>query len=170
MRIGRATNGISCEYAMQDKLKAWLIRKELKFIDEFWVAEASRIPDFLVLKDGHLINIEAKCNDFATMLRQLDDNSAFCDYSFAYITDCSLTPEWFKKRLHGSKYGLIVYNYDQDIITEVLEAHINKSIDKQLKKTIIDRIHKETIVRKKRNDVDTQQKLFEEQIQSPAIC
>lgn len=170
MRIGHSTNGTSCEFAMQSKLKQWLTAKELKFIDEFGVSSVGRIPDFLVFKGGKLINIEAKCNAFECVLDQLDDNSAFCDYSFAYIPDYSLTPVWFKKRLIEAGYGLMVYNYDLDIITEVLEAHINKPVNRQLQKTIIDRINKALIMRKKKNDVDTQQKLFEEPIQSPDIC
>jgi hypothetical protein len=159
MRIGRQTNGISCEWHMQRKLKAWLEGKELKYIDELRVAGLGRIPDFLVIKAGHLINIEAKCNDFECLLDQMDDNSNYCDYSFAFIPDYSLTPIWFKKRLMNSGYGLIVFNYNDETITEVLEAHHN-TFDKDLRKRVLMSIEKQLIRRKKKVQVDTQKQLF----------
>lgn len=161
MRIGHLTNGISCEYQMQDSLKEWLKSKNLVFIDEFRIGQIKRIPDFLVFKPGKgLINIEAKCNAFECLLSQLDDNSAFCDYSFAFITDICMTPQWFKEKLLRSGYGLIVYNREEKIITEVLEAHRNKNINRDLKKVVTSRIEKELIMRKKALQVDTQQKLI----------
>lgn len=160
MRIGWLTNGTSCEYAMQDALKVWLQQKELKFIDEYRIPEAKRIPDFLVVRPGKgLINIEAKCNDLDCLCRQLKDNSVFSDYSFAYIPDYCLTPMWFIERLAATGFGLIVYNYKDKTITEVLEAHQNKNVDKDLKKTIIARIDRELAQRKSRQVIDTQQKL-----------
>jgi hypothetical protein len=162
MRIGNLTNGTSCEWDMQAKLRTWLTEKDLKFIDEHRIPEARRIPDFLVWHGGYgLINIEAKCNALECLCRQLDDNSVFCDYSFAYIPDYTMTPVWFKKKLVDSGYGLMIYNYRQEIITEVLEAHKNKNIDKELRKTVLARIDRELILRKKKNLIDTQQTLKE---------
>jgi hypothetical protein len=159
MRIGSSNNGTSCEWVMQAKLKNWLAEKELKFIDEYGIPEAKRIPDFLIYTKGHLINIEAKCNAFECLCRQLDDNSVFCDYSFAYIPDYSLTPRWFKARLVTRGYGLMIFNYNQEIITEVFEAHQNKNVNKLLWKTVLARIDRELILRKKKNIIDTQQKM-----------
>jgi hypothetical protein len=161
MRIGPFNNSTSCEWLMQSKLRDWLAGKELKFIDEYKIPEAKRIPDFLVIKPGYgLLNIEAKCNAFECLSRQLEDNSIFCDYSFAYIPDISLTPKWFKNVLTEKGYGLIVFNYRQEIITEVLEAHQNKGIDKNLRKIVLARIDRELILRKKKHLVDIQQKLI----------
>lgn len=160
MRIGHSTNGRSCEYEMQDMFKYWLREKCLRFIDEFNISQIKRIPDFLIFKPGNgLINVEAKCNAFECLLDQLDDNSVFCNYSFAYITDICLTPVWFKKRLIDSGYGLIVYNTQSKIITEVLEAHQNKNFDKDLNKIVVSRIEKELILRKKAREIDTQKAL-----------
>jgi hypothetical protein len=157
MRIGHLTNQKSCEYAMQETFKIWLSTKGLKVVDELCISEVGRIPDFLVLKPGKgLINIEAKCNDMATMLEQLTDNAAYCDYSFALILDICLTPEWFKKKISESKFGLIVYNYATQTITEVFEAHQNKGINRQLQKIVIGKMEKELIKRKQKNYIDTQ--------------
>jgi hypothetical protein len=158
MRIGRSTNGVSCEFKMQKDFVAWLVERDLQFIDEIYVSEVSRRPDFLINNGGQLVNVEAKCNDFRCMLNQLKDNSAFCDYSFAFITDVCLTPQWFKKALLESQFGLIVYNFKNGAITEVLEAHQNKNIDRKMKQIVLEKIKKESIKRKP--VLDIQQKLF----------
>lgn len=137
MKLGKLSNMISCEYEMQDKMKEWLGYKKLIYVDEKRIKEVSRIADFLVIKGNKLINIEAKCNDFDCMLKQLNSHSLYCDYSFAFIPDYPLTPKWFKKRLTELNYGLIVYNTDLKIITEVLEAHYNKPKLKDLRKYTI---------------------------------
>ncbi len=140
MRLGRHTNGISCEYDMQDAFKKWLISKEIPFMDELRVREVHRIADFVLLKGKKLVNVEAKCNDFTCMLKQLDDHSKYCDYCFAYIPDYSITPSWFKGLLAKKGYGLIVYNYENGTVTEVLEAHYKSPVEKELKKEIIKKI------------------------------
>jgi hypothetical protein len=160
MRLGYFTNGVSCEYDMQSKMSIWLKGKEEMFIDEFYIPEISRRPDFLIIRSGQLINIEAKCNNHDEMMRQLRDNAKYCNYSFAYIPDYSLTSRDFKRQLLSSGFGLIIYNYKLKIITEVLESHHNDAHDKVLKKTVIDRIRKELIMRKKRLEIDTQQNIF----------
>jgi competence CoiA-like predicted nuclease len=159
MKIGRWTNGISCEYLMQTKMREWLKERELEYIDEFYVPEISRRPDFLIIKGGQLINIEAKCNNHDEMIRQLKDNANYCNYSFAYIPDYCMTSMDFKRIHQSSGFGLFVFNYKHEIITEVLEAHHNAVCDKALKKTVIDRIRKELIMRKKKLNIDTQQPL-----------
>lgn len=162
MRLGRHTNGLSCEYLMQKKLKEWLEKKELRFIEELKVIRVgiSRIPDFLVFSQGRLINIEAKCNDLATMIRQLDDNSKFCNYSFALIPDYCITPLWFKSTFFQKPYGLMVFNYESEIITEVIEAHENKHIDTELRKFMFFKMEQMLIKRKKAKEPDTQQVLL----------
>jgi len=148
MRFGRHTNNLSCEYKMQDKMKEWLTEKELFFIDELFVPEVSRRPDFLVMKKGKgLINIEAKCNDLDTMMRQLRDNATYCDYSFAFFPDYAVTPKWFDEELVKSQFGVIIYNYKLGIITEVFEAHQNKKINKELKQKVLGKMEKERIKR-----------------------
>ena len=156
MKIGYSTNGISCEFFMQDKMKDWLINKDCEFIDEFYVPEIKRRPDFLIIKSGQLINIEAKCNNHEEMMRQLTDNAKYCDYSFAYIPDCCLTSLDFKRLLLSSKFGLFVFNYKQEIITEVLESHHNKEHNKELKKIVIERVRIELKRRKRDGLIDTQ--------------
>jgi len=139
MRFGKHTNGTSCEYEMQEYLQKWLKKKGFRFIPELLVSEVHRRPDFLVLKNGNgLINIEAKCNDWKCLLSQLKDNSIYCDYSFAFIPDYCLTPKWFKRALLETNFGLLIYNYEKHIITEVLEAHLNKgeSWNKELNQKI----------------------------------
>ena len=141
------TNGISCEYEMQHAFKLWLDKKKLKYVDELLVKDVGRRADFLVLKQGNgIINIEAKCNDFDCMMKQLNDHAIYCDYSFAFIPDYPFTPMWFKEQLAKYGYGLIVWNTEDKVITEVLEAHHNKPSNKQLKEKIIN------IVRGKQNN------------------
>lgn len=137
MRLGRYTNTINCEFKMQSRLKSWLDKKDILYRDEVHVGQVNRRADFLIIKGGKLINIEAKCNNFKCMLEQLDDHAKYCDYSFAYIPDYSLTPEWFKAELAKRKYGLMIYNYETGHITEVLESHQNKGRDKKLKNHIL---------------------------------
>lgn len=134
---------------MQDVLKKWLTEKGLIFIDEFYVSEVSRRPDFLIVKGHTLINIEAKCNNLDEMMRQIKDNAAFCNYSFAYIPDYCMTSRDFKRQLLDSGIGLIVFNYSNDAITEVLEAHQNKNVNRELQTKIAVRIHKALIEKKK---------------------
>lgn len=133
MRLGEQTNGISCEYEMQERMCEWLEAKELKYRDEVRVQEVGRIADFLVVKANKLINIEAKCNDYACMMKQLCDHSDYCDYSFAFITNYSMTPKDFKEKLAKRGYGLIVWDNETKTITEVLESHHNKPQRKDLK-------------------------------------
>lgn len=137
MRIGKLSNGISCEYEMQDKFKIWLENKNIKYIDEHYVSEIKRRADFLIYYDSKLINIEAKCNNHKTLIKQLKDHAKYCDYCYAFIPDYTMTPKWFKKDLLKFNFGLIVYNYDNKAITEVLEAHHNKPKNKLLRKNII---------------------------------
>ena len=159
MRFGRHTNGISCEFKMQDLMKEWLIEKGLTFIDEFYVSEVSRRPDFLIVKGHTLINIEAKCNNLDEMMRQIKDNAAFCNYSFAYIPDYCMTSRDFKRQFVTSGIGLIVFNYSNSTITEVLEAHQNKNINRDLQRIVSQRIIKELANRKAKLVVDTQIKI-----------
>jgi len=148
MRFGKHTNGTSCEFRMQDIMKEWLIEKGLTFIDEFYVSEVSRRPDFLIVKGHTLINIEAKCNNLDEMMRQIKDNAAFCNYSFAYIPDYCMTSRDFKRQFVASGIGLIVFNYSKNIITEVLEAHQNKNVNREIQKNIAHRINKALILQK----------------------
>ena len=138
MRLGHLTNGTSCEYEMQDAFKLWLEDKGLVYVDELLVKSVGRRADFLAIKEGKgIINIEAKCNDFTCMMNQLDDHATYCDYSFAFIPDYPLTPKAFKDKLAERGYGLIVWNYELKVITEVLEAHHNKPKNKELRKEVI---------------------------------
>ncbi len=138
-----------------DKTNEWL--SSFQYTDrgqyivrpEFLVSQVGRRADFLMISpSGRLINVEAKCNDFSTMLKQLDDHALYCNYSFAYIPDYSLTPEWFKKSLIKRRYGLIVYNKTHKTVTEVLEAHQNLKINKRLRSDVI-RMIKAAIEREK---------------------
>ena len=157
MRFGKHDNGTSCEYLMQDKMKEWLTKKELTFVDEFYVSEVARRPDFLIVRGHTLINIEAKCNNLDEMMRQIKDNAAFCNYSFAYIPDYCMTSRDFKRRLLESGIGLIVFNYSNDAITEVLEAHQNKNVNREIQTNIAHRINKTLIMNKKREESENQQ-------------
>lgn len=129
-----------------DDINKWLERVSYgQYIikDEFLISQVGRRADFLMISpSGRLINVEAKCNDFSTMLRQLDDHAQYCNYCFAYIPDYSLTPEWFKKTLAKKGYGLIVYNHKKGVVTEVFEAHQNKNIDNQLRNDVINLVRK----------------------------
>ena len=140
MRIGRSTNNISCEFGMQSHFNLWLKEKDNLFSkDEVRVNAINRIADFLIVKNkNQLINVEAKCNDFSCMMEQLEDHSVYCDYSFAFIPDYSLTPKWFKEKLFNKGFGLIVYNYKNGCITEVLEAHHNKPKNKKLRRKYLE--------------------------------
>jgi len=160
MRFGKHDNGTSCEFLMQDKMKEWLTEKELTFIDEFYVSEVSRRPDFLIVKGHTLINIEAKCNDLYKMMHQIKDNSAYCNYSFAYIPDYCMTSRDFKRDLLLSGIGLIVFNYRHGIITEVLEAHQNQNVNREIQTSIAHRIKLALIGQKKKSEIDAQQKIF----------
>lgn len=146
MRIGRWTNGIACEFEMQAIFKKWLGSKELKFIDEMTISEIGRRPDFLIIKEQRiLINVEAKCINLQCMIEQLNDNAKYCNYSFAFIPDYTLTPKWFKEVLIEKGYGLIIYNYNNKIITEALESHVNKNVNNVLRRKIIERINNKLI-------------------------
>lgn len=129
MRLGKLTNMVYCETEMQEKMAEWLNGMKIPFKREVYVKTnmINRIADFLIYRDGKgLINIEAKCNDFACMLRQMSDHARYCDYSFAYIPDYPGTPKWFKNTISKKGYGLIVFNYSTKQITEVYEAHYNR--------------------------------------------
>lgn len=143
MRLGERTNGKSCELQMQETFERWLKEGEFCFKREVRAKKVGRIADFLVLKKGNiLINIEAKTNVTETLMKQLNDHAKYCDYSFAFVPDFSITPKWFKSSLTRKGYGLIVYNYKEDIITEVLEAHYNKPKLRNLRKNTIKRLNK----------------------------
>ena len=159
MRFGKHDNGTSCEYLMQDVMKKWLTKKQLTFIDEFYISEVSRRPDFLIVRGHTLINIEAKCNNLGEMMHQIRDNAAFCNYSFAYIPDYCMTPIWFKRQFIESGVGLIVFNLEHEIITEVLEAHQNQNVNREIQTSIAHRINKKLIENKKRMEIRLQQDL-----------
>ena len=159
MRFGKHDNGTSCEFWMQDVLKKWLTEKGLIFIDEFYVSEVGRRPDFLIVRGHTLINIEAKCNNLDEMMRQIKDNAAFCNYSFAYIPDYCMTSRDFKRQLLESGIGLIVFNYSNDAITEVLEAHQNKNVNREIQTSIAHRVNKALIEKKRMIELQNQQDL-----------
>lgn len=140
MRLGRVTNGVSCEGRMQGVMGTWLKGRGFAFLSEVRVPDVSRIADFLLVSDGRLVNIEAKCLDFGCMLKQLDDHAKYCDYCFAYIPDYAPTPRWFKERLVAKGYGLIVYNYEGKHVTEVLEAHKNLGLNMSVRNRLINKI------------------------------
>jgi len=142
MRIGRLTNTINNEFKIQKVFADWLInsKKYQAFSAEVHVSAVGRRADFLIIKDGRLINVEAKCNDFMCMLSQLKDHSNYVDYSFALIPDYSFTPKWFKKDLGNTGYGLMIYNHDTETVTEVFEAHFNRPQMKVLRKNTIRKI------------------------------
>ena len=152
MKFGRATNTDTCELEMQVEMCKWLKEKELSFVDELRVKEVHRIADFIVIKDGSkLINIEAKGVDFICLMKQMKDHAVYCDYSFAFIPDFAITPKHFKENLLKNGYGLIIYNDEKKIITEVLEAHYNKPSNKTLRKSIFKRVR------------EKQQEIFQQQ-------
>ncbi len=134
MRFGTATNGRSCEFEMQDEMAGWLENKDIVYIREHYVKEVGRIADFTIVHKNKIVNIEAKSNDFKCMIEQMNDHAIYCDYSFAFIPDWCLTPIEFKKQLAEKRYGLIIYNTKNKVITEVLEAHYNKPRNKDLRK------------------------------------
>lgn len=156
MRFGKHDNGTSCEFLMQEVMKKWLTEKELTFIDEFYVSEVSRRPDFLIVRGHTLINIEAKCNNLDEMMRQIRDNAAFCNYSFAYIPDYCMTSRDFKRQFVNSGVGLIVFNYNQNIVTEVLEAHQNQNVNRETQANIAHRINITLIEKKIRAEIKLQ--------------
>ncbi len=165
MRIGRCSNGDSHEWDMQAKFKLWLENLELfdynnykfekiniSFIDELTVNEVGRRADFIVWRPGNgLINIEAKTHATSILIQQLNDHAKYCDYSFAFIANYTMTPKWFKKQLCEKGYGLIVYDYKTGYIMEALEAHKNHGIDKKLHEAVRQRMQSEIIKRKRDN-------------------
>lgn len=159
MKIGRLTNGTSCEYDMQNKFSEWLEKQNISFIDEHYVSEVKRRPDFTLYYDGKLINVEAKCNDHQTLIKQMKDHAKYCDYCFAFIPDYSMTPKWFKKELLKHNFGLIVYNFKTKEITEVLEAHHNKPKNRKLRLKVIGEVEKisdekiKSFSKNKQNDI-----------------
>ncbi|HDY89866.1 MAG TPA: hypothetical protein ENH82_17330 [bacterium] len=161
MKLGRHTNGLTCEWDMQRQFIKWmqsdyLSNYDLEFIDELHIPEVKRIADFIVWKPGNgLINIEAKGNVINTLYHQLKDHATYCDYSFAFIPDYTMTPRWFKQKLTEYGWGLIVFNFNTRGITEVLEAHKNKDIDMFINKSVRQRMKIEII--KRRAVKDTQQ-------------
>jgi hypothetical protein len=156
MKLGKLTNGRNIEYKIQEVFEKWIKQHNktnrfnrysqlplLKYCRELYIKEVSRRPDFLIIKGNLLINVESKCIPNETLIKQIQDNSIYCDYSFILIPDYFLTPEWFKVKITEMRIGVIVYNYKEEIITEVIEAHKNKNVDKELKKKIIKRFKKE---------------------------
>ena len=168
MKIGRHTNGLTCEWDMQRRFIEWLqsdylSRYDLEFIDELHIPEVGRIADFIVWKPGNgLINIEAKGNVTNTLYHQLKDHAKYCNYSFAFIPDYTLTPRWFKQKLTEYGWGLIVFNFGTREITEVLESHKNKDIDNKLQNIVKCRMTKEIIKRRSVQEAEkhVQQKLY----------
>ena len=167
MRIGRHTNALTCEIEMQARFMAWLrsdylSRYDLEFIDELRIPEVGRIADFIVWKPGNgLINIEAKGTINSTLYHQLKDHSLYCDYSFAFIPDYAIVPKWFKRKLYEYNWGLIVFNYRTKEITEAIEAHKNKEINKNLGNIIRCRMIGEIVKRQsaKQAEKEIQQEL-----------
>ena len=159
MRLGKHTNGISCEIAMQDAFPIWLASIERKTyrkiyysyecFPEVYISEVKRRPDFLLLSKNKLINVEAKSNNFDHLITQMVDNSLYCDYSFAFIPDYSMTSEYFKHQLTKYRFGLIIYNHATGQITEVLEAHHNNGLDKTLKKIVIKKLKESLPLKRK---------------------
>ena len=141
MRIGKLTNKVSCEYDMQREMGLWLSIRAIKYKPELLIKEVGRRADFLLKKSSYLINIEAKCNDLSCLIDQLKDHSLYCNYCFAFIPDYTATPRWFKEELLINGFGLIIYNLENRVITEVLEAHSNETIDIELNKKVKERIN-----------------------------
>jgi len=104
---------------------------------EVYVKEVRRTADFLLLSGSRLVGVEAKCNDMAKLICQIKDHSTYCDYNFAYIPDYCLTPTYFKETLLKNGWGLIVYSYRDKVVTEVLEAHKNHDIDREVRRSAI---------------------------------
>jgi hypothetical protein len=147
---------------MQDALESWLIKKKISYIRELRVPEAHRIPDFLIkLPSTGLINVEAKCYDYTKMLHQLRDNAKYCSYSFAYIMSQALTSMDFKRQLIKNNFGLIIYDEDNEIPVEVLEAHRNWGIDKELQKKVT-MFFKETVKKRESKNIVIQSELFQD--------
>ena len=146
MRIGRLTNDSSNEWEMQAAFKKWLVEKQqssrqfnkINFLDEVTNGIGRRADFLLLLNFTTLINVEAKTNPCRVFMDQLDNHATYCDYCFALISDFCLTPKWFKEELIQKGYGLIVYNQDSKVITEVLEAHSNKGIDRKKRHQMIE--------------------------------
>lgn len=130
MRLGERNNSWACEFEMQDVFERYALSLGHKVKREIHIPSTpnqGRIADFLLFVVGHgLVNVEAKCHPSRTLMQQLDAHAIYCDYSFAFIADYCLTPKWFKRELAEKGYGLIVFNYRQKTVTEVLEAHQNK--------------------------------------------
>jgi len=141
MRLGRETNGCSFEMAIQDAFEKWLISKGLKYIREITVKEVSRRADFIVMKDdSRLINVEAKCNNMSGVIEQVTDHARYCDYCFLLLSDIALIPKWMIRAIRDGGFGLIVYNYKNETITEALPAFYNKGRDGKLHKKYIEKI------------------------------
>jgi len=143
MRIGRLTNDIANELEMQSVMFLWLQETKKPFAKEITVKEVNRRADFLVLDDTRLINIEAKSTQMDCLINQLKDHAKYCDYCFAFIPDFAPTPKWFKEELLRNGFGLILFNTEHKTITEALEAHQNKEIDRKLRHTIFEKVKKQ---------------------------
>ena len=139
MRIGRHTNRVSCEFEMQEVFSKFLTSLGKTYAEEVHVKEVNRRADFLLIEAG-LTNVEAKCNDWETLFKQLNDHATYCDYSFAYITNVCMTPKWFKKKLKKRGYGLIIYDVENKVAVEALEAHHNKPENRLLRSKMLARI------------------------------
>lgn len=148
MKLGMWTNGLNCEFKMQYELERWLIEREIDYVREFHLPDVGRRPDFIILNSPRvLINIEAKCNNMRELLNQMIDNARICKYSFAFIPDYCLTPFWFKEELIKHGFGLFIYNYKKEVITEALEAHYNSGYNKELHNNLIPKIKKAILKR-----------------------
>lgn len=154
MKIGYISQTWSCEYEMQDQFEKYLqfMKSEKEdwhsyimepiicFKREVQMKEVNRIADFLILSGTRLVNVEAKCFGLDKLIKQLDDHAKYADYCFAFIPSVTITPDWFKRQLVEKGYGLIVFDYVNKTVCEVLESHKNKNTDKALRRKAIDRI------------------------------
>ena len=137
MRIGRETNGVSCEDLMHVAFEKWLIKKGIQYKREVSVREVSRRADFLLWYDSKLINVEAKCNDVSCAISQVTDHSRYCDYAFLLLPDYCIIPKWAIREIQSKEIGLIMYNYESETITEALPAFYNKGRDGKIRRKYI---------------------------------
>ena len=145
MRIGGETNSNSNEFEMQDLYEKWIneLNAEYKrfkwekycldYQREVHIKEIRRRADFLIKKEGVLINVELKTNPGQILIDQLLDHKTYSDYCFALIPDFCLMPKWFIIKLIENGFGLIVFNSDHKVFTETLPAFYNKGRNGKLR-------------------------------------
>jgi len=154
MRLGLQTNGRSNELMMQSLFETHISKHNdfyeehsnpqqdyshllIDYKREMHIPEVSRYADFLIKQKNKLINIELKTNPGEILLDQLISHSLYCDYCFALVPDFCNMPLWFNIQLIKHGFGLIVYNYKEEIFTEAIEAFKNKNRDLKLKNKYI---------------------------------